>query len=385
MTLNLAVYSSPLRAISKPTGVGQHIVQMVEHLADRDGVSPSLLATRDDYRQVYPYLSKRLAGLPVNYLPRAERLVRAFLLSTNLVSIERWSGNVDWIYCPKEQPVATKRARLAVTVHDVLAFEPAISGMERRISFRSRARWRLIMKRILKRADLIATVSEFTRQRLIELCGIRDEKRLVVVGNGVASCYFQSRQSDDVQILEQFGIQPDSYLMSIGSLTFRKGGDLLLDLAQQLRKRKLPWRILVTGQRHDADLLRRYQALKADIPDLPLELPGYVSNDEQAVLLRNALTMVFPSRYEGFGIPVLEAMAAGTPVICSQSAALPEVAGEAAMYCESNHPEEWLDRLLTMANGSGVREQFIDSGLSRAREFTWGRCVSRLVNAMQQS
>ncbi len=385
MSLNLAVYASPLRAISMPTGVGQHIAQMVEHLAKIDMVEPKLLATRRDYAVVKPYLSETLAGLPVSYLPRAERLCRTMLLSTNWVSVERWCGEVDWVYSPKEQPVKTRNARLAVTVHDVLAFEEGIEVLAGRISRRSRMRWKLIMDRVLQRADLIATVSEFTKRRLIELFDLSDSGRIVVVGNGIADCYFQGRKGDDLEMLDAFGLKPDGFLITVGSLTYRKGGDLLLDLAKRMYDEKEGLRIVVTGRRHDADLMARYEVMKKEAPSLPLDLVGYVSNDEQAVLLRNALALVFPSRYEGFGIPILEAMAAGTPVVCSGEAAIPEVAGEAAIHVSGFTVDEWEPVLGGLSNGSSAREDMVSLGCARAREFTWGRCARRLVDAMGQA
>src|SRR3990170_4842473 len=93
--LRIAMYSSPLRAIQKPTGVGQHIVNMAERLAENDCVSLSLIATRADYEQTKPYLFGRLGAVPVHYLPSAERLMRAALISSNLIAVDRWCGDVD--------------------------------------------------------------------------------------------------------------------------------------------------------------------------------------------------------------------------------------------------------------------------------------------------
>jgi glycosyltransferase involved in cell wall biosynthesis len=385
MTLRIALYVSPLRGISKPTGVGQHVANMAEGLAVREGIATSLLASRNDYEQVRPYLSPALAALPVHYLPRAERLLRTALISTNFVGIERWCGEVDWVYSPKEQPVATRRARLAVTVHDLLPFEPSVSGLERGVHPLTSLRWRILMRRIIERGNLIAIVSEFTRRRLLELFKIRDDKRLVVIGNGVAPCYFCGRQSKDAEILQRHRLAPESYLITVGSLTFRKGGDLLLDLALKLKERRLPWRIVVTGRRHDRALLDRYHAYERTIPDLPLDLLGYTSNEEQAVLLRNALALVFPSRYEGFGIPVLEAMACGTPVISSRAGALPEIAGDAALFVDVFESEEWLGRVRSLADDSRLRQQLIEAGRRRAAPFTWDRCASRLIAALSES
>src|SRR5579864_8070744 len=141
MTLRVAIYASPLRSIGTPTGVGQHMARMAEQVADRRDIAASLLATRADYEQVRPYLNPRLAALPIHFLPGAERLLRTALISTRLFDIERWSGEVDWVYCPKEQPVSTRRARLAVTVHDLLAFEPAVPGLPRTAGSKGSRSW----------------------------------------------------------------------------------------------------------------------------------------------------------------------------------------------------------------------------------------------------
>ena len=380
--LRVAIYASPLRSIGTPTGVGQHIARMAEQLAECPAVAASLLATRGDYAHVRPYLSGRLAALPVHLLPEAERLLRTTLIATNLISVERWCGDVDWVYCPKEQPVATRRARLAVTLHDMLPFERRVPGLARKFRPALWLRWRLLMRRILDRADLIAIVSEFTRQRLLELFKVRDEKRLVVIGNGVGAGYFLSRKPEDASFLARYGLTADGYLITVGSLTFRKGGDVLLRLAQRLKEQNIPWRMIVTGRRHDGELLTRFKALKDRVPDLPLELTGYVSDDDQAVLLRNALALVFPSRYEGFGIPVLEAMAAGTPVVCRPAAALPEVAGDAAAFVDSDEPEPWLTGVRSLTEDSARRPKLVQAGRRRAAEFTWDRCAARLVAAM---
>jgi alpha-1,3-rhamnosyl/mannosyltransferase len=234
------------------------------------------------------------------------------------------------------------------------------------------------MQRILERADLILTVSEFTRRRLLELFTMRNEERLIVVGYGVADCYFSPRQPSDADILSRFELERERYLITVGSLTFRKGGDLLLDLAA-----RLPWRLVVTGRRHDPALLERYKTLRQSMPEFPLDLLGYVSDEEQAILVRNALAMVFPSRYEGFGIPVLEAMAAGTPVICSRAGALPEVTGNAAVFVETtDRVDEWVEVVRNVADNSQLRRTLAEHGRCRAQKFTWQDSGSRLLRAM---
>jgi hypothetical protein len=193
---------------------------MIEFLAGATVSIAIALASRAKHDQARPTSERtaRLHSLP----PSSERLVRAALISTRLVNVERWSGAVDWVYVPKEQPIAT-RARLAVTLHDVLAFEREVPGLARGWRPIPSLRWRLLMYRMLQRADLIATVSEFTGIASSGFSPCRTRKG-IVVRNGVAACYFAPRQqSNDTLtgsvLTKRFNHRQES--------TFRKGGDLL--------------------------------------------------------------------------------------------------------------------------------------------------------------
>lgn len=368
--------------MARPTGVGQHMAQMVTRLAREQAVSGCLVTTKGDYAQTRPHLSQDLLRLPVRFLPSAERLMRGVLCATSLLNLERWAGDVEWVYSPKEQPVATKHARLAVTVHDVFPLEPPIPGLQRTRRTRSSLRWRLMLSRTFQRADVIATVSEFTKRRLLDLFRVRDDERIVVVGNGVAPTFFRNADPRDGDVLRKYGLTQGEYVVAVGSLTFRKGGDLLLDVAERLREKDLPLRILVAGRRHDAELVARFERLRNRAGTLPLQLAGYVPDQELPALLSHSLALLFPSRYEGFGIPALEAMAAGTPVVCSRRAALPEVVGEAGLFLDDLQVDAVLGVIEKLAGSSELREQTIGAGRRRAAEFTWDRCASRLLSAL---
>ena len=149
-------------------------------------------------------------------------------------------------------------------------------------------------------------------------------------------------------------------------------------------KDQLPLRILVTGRRHDAALVRQYDGMRREVPGLPIDLIGYVSNEEQAALLRHASSFLFPSRYEGFGIPLLEAMAAGVPVISANAGALQEIAGNAALLMRDLDPEMWMANVCKLMAGGSERTLLIEAGKRRAAEFTWESCASRLLAAMSQ-
>jgi alpha-1,3-rhamnosyl/mannosyltransferase len=291
---------------------------------------------------------------------------------SSVVSLDRWLGDADWVYAPVEQPVTTARA-LAVTVHDLYAFERAIEGLPSRPP--ASLSWRVRMRRILDRARIIATVSQFTRSRLLELFTVPRPERIVVVGNGGAEGFSPHVRHEDNAILARYGLERDGFVLFPGSLTWRKGGDLFLEVARQCQRDGAGLRFLVIGRRHDSSLLARLERLKEQEPRLPIHLSGYVPRADLATLYRHAKAALFPSRYEGFGIPVVEALASGCPLIISAQPALVEVAAGHATIA-GPEPAAMLEAILTTRRHDGV---------SSSTGHTWSRCAARLVEAMQAS
>jgi glycosyltransferase involved in cell wall biosynthesis len=382
--MNIAIYYTPLASVCTPTGVGKHIVHMTGAMAALAAPPRlSLLATKGAYDASHGKLPAELARLPVSLMPGSEGLFRKLQTLTRFLPVDRWGGGADWIYCPKEQPVATRSAKLAVTVHDVLAFENEMAGVPLRPTLRKRLRWSLLMRAILKRADLIPVVSEFTRRRLLEVFGARLEKRIAVVGNGVSPIFFRSGDvTFDAAALERYAVSPAQYVVLVGSLTQRKGADVVLEFARLLRASRLPLKVVVAGRRHEAAFERIVRDAEASGEPLPVQLLGYVPDADLATLLSHALCLVCPSRYEGFGIPIVEAMAAGTPVVCSKIDALSEVGGDAPVYLSTLRAEEMHDKIQELLRSESVRGRLIANGRARAVQFTWERCAQRLVAAM---
>ncbi len=378
--IRIGFFFSPWDRTRHSTGVGRHALEMVRAIGSRDDVTLSLVASQSDCHVAEAIAAERIGDAVVHRLPGGDRLTRLMFIGARCLPVDRWVDGVDWLYCSKEQPVACRNVRLAVNVHDILTVEPQIDGLNNRPPWQSRWRWSQSLKRI-RRADLVTTVSEFTKGRLVERFQF-DPDRIVVVGNGVSDLYFREPQESDLDVLEKYDVRPQEYFFSSGSLTRRKGGDLLMAAGRLLKDAGHQVPILLSGRRHDRDLLQEYEAASATEPDRPLRLLGYIPDADQAVLLSHALALAFPSRYEGFGIPALEAMAAGTIAVCSRIPALAEVAGESGLFVEPNSAGQLADVMRCLINGDVDRERYVVEGRRRAAEFRWAHCAERLVNAM---
>jgi glycosyltransferase involved in cell wall biosynthesis len=198
----------------------------------------------------------------------------------------------------------------------------------------------------------VLVVSERTRRDVEERYGIAPEK-ITVTPNGVDPSFTP-------------GAAREGYLLFVGAIQRRKNPLAALEAARAV---SLP--LVVAGPEKEPALAR-------ELRDGGADLRGYVSKQELAELYRGAAALVLPSRFEGFGLPVLEAMACGTPVVAAPEPALREVAGEAAVYAEDGDFGAAVQRALT------DRERLSAAGLERARLFSWEETARRTAEAYRQ-
>ncbi|MFL6014506.1 MAG: glycosyltransferase family 4 protein, partial [Gaiellaceae bacterium] len=235
-----------------------------------------------------------------------------------------------------------------VTVHD-LSFERDPELMSRR----DRAIFRVVVPRAVRRARVVFAVSERTRRDLIDLYRTPADK-IVVTPNAVDSAFTPDGE-------------PDGYLLFVGAVQRRKNP---LAAANAAKDVGLP--LVVVGPQKEPALARELERRGAD-------LRGYVEKAELAALYRRALCVVLPSRFEGFGLPVLEAMACGTPVVAADEPALREVGGDAAIYADDAGLADAVRRALA------DRDAWSRAGVERARLFSWDETARRVVDGYRRA
>ncbi len=236
-----------------------------------------------------------------------------------------------------------------VTVHD-LSFEreARVMGWADRLVFRT------LVPRAVRRAKCVLTVSERTKRDLVDVYGT-DPAKIVVTPNGVDPVFSPAS-----------GRGPGEYLLFVGAVQARKDPLAAVEAAASAG---LP--LVVVGPEKEPALAKELRRRGADVR-------GYVSRDELVELYRGAAALVLPSRYEGFGLPVLEAMASGTPVVATDEAALREVAGDAAVYAARERLGD------AVRQAVAERERLIAAGLVRAARFTWGATAARTLEVYRE-
>lgn len=275
-----------------------------------------------------------------------------------------------------------------LTVHDIsYALHPEWYGWQHH-AFMAHC-----VRQCARRTRHILTVSEFSKQELMEHWRIPAEK-ITVTPNGVDACFCPPERGQ-AGSREQGAESPTStpqaprptppYILYVGNLHPRKNLVRLLEAFVLLKKEAgLPHALKIVGQK--AWLFGKiFETVRRHGLEQAVEFTGYVSQEELARLYRHAAVLAYPSLYEGFGLPVLEAMASGCPVVCSATTSLPEVAGPACRLADPRVPESIAAGLREVLASEEERQRLREAGLARAARFTWRACAEGTLEAYRKA
>jgi glycosyltransferase involved in cell wall biosynthesis len=270
----------------------------------------------------------------------------------------------DLFFSPGYNTPLYSKAPFIFTIHDLShVYCPENSSTAIQLYYAT------IMKRASRRAAKILTVSEFTRGQIIEWSGVSSEK-VFNVGCGVDSTY---RPEGDI-----YGL-PFPYLLCVSN---RKPHKNEFRIVEAFSKAQIDPAIhLVFTGNITPEITREIDRLRLQSQ---IDFVGMVPEEKLPSLYRGASALIFPSLYEGFGLPILEAMACGTPVITSNVTAMPEIAGKAALLVNPASVPEIANALQRIVTDVSLCAQMRKSGLVRATEFSWGKTASRIVSLLEK-
>ncbi|MFQ6057989.1 MAG: glycosyltransferase family 4 protein [Anaerolineae bacterium] len=316
-------------------------------------------------------LPPTLASLPTHALPLATRpwrLLAAFSQQLN-VGLDRWLPDCDLFHATEHLLPRLKGARTVLTVHDLIFLLFPEYHLPLNKWFLNR-----FMPLFVRRADAIIAVSQCTKDDLMHYYAVPSEK-ITVVYEGVDARFQPVTDPDALaRMRARYGL-PERYVLCVSTIEPRKNLATLLEAYQALREGGSGFKLVIVGRKGWL-----YEGFFRRLHELGLEgevvLLGFVPDEDLPALYSAADLFVFPSLYEGFGLPPLEAMACGTPVIASNTSSLPEVVGEAGILIDPHHVGGLVEAMERVLMDEPLRAEMRAKGLERARRFMWGRAAA---------
>ena len=241
-----------------------------------------------------------------------------------------------------------------------------------------------VLEKSCARAEKIITISQFSKNEIIKYLGI-EEDRIEVMPMGVDTDIFNDKKDDKKieEVKKKFGIEGE-YFLYMGTLEPRKNIERLIEAYALLKKEKSAAAKLVLAGKKGWLYDKIFEKVKKYEIEDDVIFTGYVSDEDAVDMMRGAFAFVFVSIYEGFGIPPLEAMAYGTPVIVSKEASLPEVVGNAAILADAYDCGDIKNAMLEMCENNEKREELIMLGKKRAKELSWKNSAEILNDILKR-
>lgn len=281
--------------------------------------------------------------------------------------LESRRRKVDLLHCPGPAVPLRSTVPLVVTIFDALPWRHPEWLTRTNV-----ASHRLVVRRAARRADAIITASSHARTEIADVYGIEPE-RIHVVPLGV-DAHFSPGEASGALLAVLGATRP--FVLTVGTLQPRKNLGAVLSAFERVAASDAELTLVIAGGSGWGERATAERVTASPVGDRVV-LAGHVDDAQLLALYRAARCFVLPSRYEGFGLPVLEAMAAGTPVICSDRTSLPEIAGGAAILVSPDGVEELADAIARIGSSETLRRDLVDRGVVRAASFTWERCADQ--------
>ncbi len=276
------------------------------------------------------------------------------------------------------------RSKIILTVHDMIAdnYPGLVFPNERLKLF-----WKLKQNLAVWQSHLILTVSEYSKQQVVEYFKVR-ESNVRVISEAASPEFTVIQQNEQmIETLCRHKIYPgDRFILYVGGISPHKNLKSLVDVYHKLKMDSIhgDLKLVLVGDYKSDSFYSDYSSLKSHVERLRLEneviFTGFIEDRELTYLYNSALLLVLPSFEEGFGLPAVEAMACGTPVVSSDRGSLPEILGGAGRFFDPHSPETMLLAIREVLSDEEIRKEMRRRGLDRAKQFTWDRAASKAVS-----
>ncbi|MDP1709648.1 MAG: glycosyltransferase family 1 protein [Candidatus Komeilibacteria bacterium] len=365
-------------------GLGRYIQRLIEGLAQRDDNNRyTLFMTSQGLENFTPPSGKfKVVRADVPWYTLREQILMPWLVKKSNVEIMHWPHiNVPY-FCP---------VPFAVTVHDLIVWRFPDSRATSLPAWKYRLKlwaYKKVMCRAIKQARRVITISQFTKRDIMRQFKT-PEKKIIVAYLGTDKMLFGTEkipnsESFNEYLSSRFNIKK-SYLLYVGSAYPHKNLERLIRAYALTRSRyNRNWQLVLVG-RHDWFYNQLKEFIAKAVPEEEIRkdilLPGQVSDKDLDGLYRGARIFVFPSLYEGFGLPPLEAASRGVVVAAAKSASLPEILADAAYYFDPENIENMAQAIDVLGSTRHLQDELVERGFARVKQFSWDKMTKETAAA----
>jgi glycosyltransferase involved in cell wall biosynthesis len=365
----MAIYIDVAAAVHGRAGLGRYAESLARALVAKDPERFALFFNRSG--ELRPLTG--LEEIPVRELRAGYKPWRMAVWLGQLAGLgfDRLLPGAELYHATEHLLMPLRHVPSVLTVHDLIF--RLFPQHHKRLNY-----WYLnaAMPLYCRRASAIIAVSQATKRDLVRLYRL-DPAKITVIHEAAAPHFTPASPARVAEVRARYRL-PDPYLLHVGTIEPRKNLKRLLEAVHRLREAEDDVRLVVVGSKGWL-----YQGFFQQLEELGLKdavaLPGYVPDADLPALYSGARLVVVPSLYEGFGLPVLEGMACGAPVVCSNASSLPEVGGDAARYFDPTDVAAMEDAILTVWRDEAQREAMRQDGLARAAQFSWERAADETM------
>lgn len=374
-------------------GLGRYTQEVVDNIIKISAAENSadfnyvIFLSSENYDEfICDWVNVKKVKLDISWYSLKEQVLMPFYI---------WQEHLDLMHFPHFNVPILTPVKFIVTIHDLILTHfstiraTTLSPLKYKLK---NLFYRLVIVNAVFRARKIITVSNFTKNDLIKKFKIKAEK-IIVTYEGAANLA-KGRDSlfvaklNDQETLDQYHIPP-TFLLYVGNAYPHKNLDFLLNVFNKLHKERPELFLVLVGKndyfyskiKNEACRLNLWQINNSNNPVI---FPGYVPDAQLEILYREARLYIFPSLYEGFGLPPLEAMARSCPVLSSDRSSLPEILGEAALYFDPESSPDALNKINLLLNDENIRQDLIAKGIKQAKKYNWWECANETLAVYKQ-
>ncbi|TSC95422.1 MAG: AprM [Parcubacteria group bacterium Athens1014_10] len=352
----------------KKTGVEWYSYHLIENLKKMDEKSRYFLYSAEKLRE-------DLGILPRNWQSKVLKWLPKFLWTQIRLSWEMLVNPPDLLFVPSHVIPFIHPKKTITTIHDI-----GFKKFPRAYSFFQRWYLDWSVKFALKYAAKIIAISQFTKEELIKIYQA-DEKKISVIPLAYNDEIYQpiNNQEKVEQVLKKYQIKKP-YLFYVGRLEEKKNISFLIDVFEVLSSQiQAPLNLVLAGGRGYG-----YERIKEKIARHKLNEKitqiGWLNENDLSCFYAGAEVFIFPSLYEGFGIPLLEAMACGTTIVASNSSSIPEIVGQAALLANPDNIQDFVGQIKRILGDKKLKENLKQKGLERIKNFSWQKCAQETLS-----